>query len=661
MSISGRRFFGRVWGERIPILGGLTLAAVLCSVSPLVWRVRVRAVQWISDRDHINLGAFVSLAGAIAAVVILVWPGPGVARWARSWWSGVSFGSFALPAISTMLVFALGFLLPFWTWLGVAILASLAVLMAMGLSVSRCNPDGRGGDAADEPRRRLAEAWPQRRELAKRIADCVMEDGKPTYAIYGEFGSGKSSMLNFIEESLRQRHSATPIIVRFNGWLPGSQENLADQLLGDIAAECRKKYFVPQLSRISSKVAKSVTRGIPHLGGLEEWFPKETQHDLIEGLRNLLDRIPLRVVVLVDEIDRMRKDELFVLMKLIRGFASIPRLSFICALERNHVEKLVREEFGAIDYTFFHKFFAESYPLPKLLDSFLESEACDGLVSVFDRQGWFLSDSSTKAAFSDSIRKAWGEVLAPICSNCRLVNRLVSAARAEAGPIIGEADPIDLTLVAALRCFAPVMLDLIWKNKDALCAQDSPIDVPEPNNAFAEDIASFLKAETALDINGPLLDQAREIRRFLFAGVDEIEQAGKPSNRVWTEAALRYFERNKQAAQTRRLRSAAYFPAYFQSALPDAIYPERDLMRIFDELGRSHEPQIDPVLRREFGTLVLNDKKRLNFFEKFCGRAVQLLDPGRCAQAARAFVTFPGGLDTQFHDRECECAARACY
>lgn len=658
LSTTWRQFFTRLWDERVPILGGLTFAAVFCSLSPLIWRVRVYAIRWISEPDHVSLGALVALLLALGGVAILVWPGPAAARWMESWWRCVVSGSFALPALGAICVFDLGFNLPFGRWLVFAGLVCVSVTVAVSIPIFRSVANKPKADAADEPMQRLTQAWPERRELARRIADCVLKEGKPTYAVYGEFGSGKSSMLNFIEEFLRQAPGTAPVIVRFNGWLPGSRKNLVDQLLGDIAAECSRRYFVPQLRRISSKIAKAVTRGIPHLDGLAEWFPQETQKELVEGLRRALERIPVRVVVLVDEIDRMRKEELFVLLKLIRGFASLPRLSFLCALERHHVENLIRQEFGAIDHTFFHKFFADFYHLPKLSDSFLESEAHDGLVAVFDRQGWFLSDSSDKAAFSESIRGVWGNILAPICSNVRLVNRLISAVRTEAGPIIGEVDPVDLILVAALRCFAPAMLDLVWHSRDTLCAQDSPTNVSEPNDVFAESVASFLTAEAHLDLSEPLLDHARLIRKFLFSGLDEIAKAGKPDASNWINSALRYFDANKQAAQKRRLRSMAYFPAYFHSAVPDGIYPEQDLRRVFEELGRSDDSQIDLVLRSEFERLECSVLRRLNFLEKFSGRAVQMLDAERCAKAASTLVTLPGGVDGAYYEQEYDCAAR---
>jgi hypothetical protein len=92
--------------------------------------------------------------------------------------------------------------------------------------------------------------------------------------------------------------------------------------------------------------------------------------------------------------------------------------------------------------------------------------------------------------------------------------------------------------------------------------------------------------------------------------------------------------------------------------VPDAIYPEKDLRNIFDELGRSDDSQINLALRREFDRLEGTNDRRLNFLEKFSGRAVQMLDAGRCAKAASTLVRLPGGLDGAFHEQEYTSVAR---
>jgi hypothetical protein len=137
---------------------------------------------------------------------------------------------------------------------------------------------------------------------------------------------------------------------------------------------------------------------------ITEWLPQETQQDAIDDRREALARLPSRVVVLVDEIDRMRKEELFVLLKLIRGFTSLPRLTFVCALERSHAEIIICAEYGAVDHTFSHKIFVESFELPKPTDSFLAAETHDALTAVFEERGWFTRDEQSKNEYSNSIR-----------------------------------------------------------------------------------------------------------------------------------------------------------------------------------------------------------------------------------------------------------------
>ena len=58
--------------------------------------------------------------------------------------------------------------------------------------------------------------------------------------------------------------------------------------------------------------------------GLKAWLPENTQQETIAEASRLLQRLPVQVVVLVDEIDRMKKEELLVFLKAIRGFTSLP-------------------------------------------------------------------------------------------------------------------------------------------------------------------------------------------------------------------------------------------------------------------------------------------------------------------------------------------------
>lgn len=644
--------------ERRFILLGLALSATTSALFPLAQTAFRASTRWIGDPQHVDSKAIPSVSFLIVALVVFLWPGPMLLQWWKSFRQGINHGSFVIPALALSFILVLRYWMPLLLWCITVPIIGLIVIWFLSASYQRSAALELNDDRTDDERRLLEEAWPERRALAKEIADHILEEGKATYAIYGGFGSGKSSMLNFIYANLIVDPDRRPIIVRFNGWLPGSQENLADQLLSDIATECASEYYIPNFRRTAARVAKTLTTSVPHIAWLTEWIPQETQKDAIDGLREALGRLPRRVVVLVDEIDRMRKDELIVLLKIIRGFTSLPRLSFVCALERSQVEKLIQAEYGAIDHTFYHKFFVESFELPKLVDSFLENETCNALTAIFEEQGWFARNEQAKRKYSELIHELWKYIFAPLCTNTREVKRLAYSVRSQSWPLVDEVNPLDLTLLAALRYFAQPASELIWSFRDILCAHDIDGSIPNPDLAYETSVSSFLEHEGKLVSNVLLQEQAKRIRRVLFTGLDEIMDAQGTDSKPKLNAELRYFDRNKQAARTKGLRSSSYFPAYFQNILPIEIFPERDLSRVFDEIRQSDGLKAQQVVFKELKQLEGNGGKRLNFLDKLTNNAVQSLDLGKCSLVANVLVGRSSGLDDPLSEREYSQTAR---
>jgi KAP family P-loop domain len=638
--------------DRKRVFLGLAFGTATSALVPQIMRAYDGVTTWLWNPAYVQKVAVTFLIGVIVASALVLWLIPVSMKWSRSWWTGANHGSFAVTAVAAFVVFRLAASLQHSHWIVAAVLVAVFSLLILFISAKRSTAYDLPRDCSDDPRVSLDEAWPERKNLAVQIADCIRREGKPTYAIYGDFGSGKSSMLNFIDDALRSDRHHRPIIVRFNGWLPGSKENLTDQLLSDIASECSKEYYIPQLRHTALKVGRTIAASVPHFGSLTEWLPQETQGDIVKDLKSVLARLPRRIVVLVVEVDRMRKEELIVLLKLIRGFSSLPHLSFLCALERRQVEKMIKDEFGEVDHTFYHKFFADSYQIPKLVDSFLESETHDALTEIFEAQGWFTSNKQAKGEYSDVIDQHWSLIFSPLCTNIREVHRLASTVRTEARPLVDEVNPVDLTFVSALRYFAPEALELIWKFRDTLCALEVDSGIAESDKAYEGAVSLYLEREDALPIAPLLREQVQRIRAILFSGLETIKNAqGSDSNRRVT-AAIEYFERNKGAAQTRSLRSISYFPAYFQSVLPVAVFPEKELQRIFHELGGSDEFQVGNLVTREFRKLDGNSDKRLNFLEKLSAKAVNALDLQRCMWLANVVVGLSVGLDNPHCETE---------
>ena len=189
---------------------------------------------------------------------------------------------------------------------------------------------------------RLIQTWNEdalgRAALVDSISIKLMIAKSPVLALFGEFGSGKTSILNLLREHLEKK----TIVVSFSTWLPGSEDTLISYLLADITSECQKQYVVPGLRKSAQRFASALAQSVPRLKGFPELLPPGTQRDDIESVKVALERLPKRVIVLLDELDRMAKAEVLTLLKVIRGISALPNLSFVCASDRETLERTVK-------------------------------------------------------------------------------------------------------------------------------------------------------------------------------------------------------------------------------------------------------------------------------------------------------------------------------
>ena len=78
--------------------------------------------------------------------------------------------------------------------------------------------------------------------LAKTICRYSGKDGL-VLAIYGPWGSGKSTMLNFVECYLGQhRENSEVIVVHFNPWWFSGQEKLARSFFGQLEGTLKDSF-----------------------------------------------------------------------------------------------------------------------------------------------------------------------------------------------------------------------------------------------------------------------------------------------------------------------------------------------------------------------------------------------------------------------------------
>jgi len=164
-----------------------------------------------------------------------------------------------------------------------------------------------------------------------------------SFGLDGPWGSGKTTILNALEKRLRT-HNA--VVVRFDAWNFREPGRVVGNYLAQLGRALRQAGGVPglraQLRRLGMGIA-------PLAGGrigdtLHNWLDTEgadSVGELLNEMRTALGEQRRVVVVIVDDLDRLERDELHAALRTLRLFADLPRVAHVLAYDRNQVARVL--------------------------------------------------------------------------------------------------------------------------------------------------------------------------------------------------------------------------------------------------------------------------------------------------------------------------------
>lgn len=436
---------------------------------------------------------------------------------------------------------------------------------------------------SDEPIRSPEQDKLARRHLVEVIGNHILHANAPesiVIALNAPWGAGKSSFLNLLEQKLvppkkettevTVEQDGTPIIVRFNPWHYTNVDQLVRMFFSELARgigaaareELGKK--IGDLLRVAGSLAavfSSAAGGLLKDAGAALKDEKRLP-ELKRELDKLLPDLAQRVVVFIDDIDRLERDALRLLFRMIRLNADFPNVTYVLAFDRLVVERNLDEENGIRGRAYLEKIIQVSFDIP-------EPEPSTTHRILFAEMDAVLESLKTRPL--DQHR--WGNVFhsgfKEHFRTIRHIKRYANGLRLTLAPVAEEVDLVDFLVVELLRVFHPEVYLGVVNGKDMLAPvrlghrDGVPVDRLKK---WVEDLSA--KASTGFDRS--VLDLLRQI----FP-----ELARVYSNTTYGDGFHAQWRREC------RVCAPEVFDKFFLLAIPEGEISEVEMQAFVDQVG----------------------------------------------------------------------------
>lgn len=348
--------------------------------------------------------------------------------------------------------------------------------------------------AGDNPIRRQEDDALGRLGMAQSFAQQVLALDVASGAvvgILGPWGSGKTSFVNLAREEFTQ--VGVPIL-DFNPWMFSGAEQLVESFFVELSAQLK---VLPGFAEVGKGLEEygEAFSGMGWLPLVGPWIERasgaakilgkvlQNRKQGIGGRRAAVDKalaeLGKRVVVVLDDIDRLSTNEIRDVFKLVRLTASFPNIVYVLAFDRERVEQALGEQ-GVPGRAYLEKILQVAVDLPVVPFQVLNQQifsAIEGALAGIEKQGRF-----DEQVWPD----VFMEIIRPLIRNMRDVRRYAAAIHGTVRGLEGQIALADVLSLEAVRVFLPDVFKLLHSALSALTSVNGGHGESEPMRAQIE-------------------------------------------------------------------------------------------------------------------------------------------------------------------------------
>jgi len=309
--------------------------------------------------------------------------------------------------------------------------------------------------------------------VADTVAEIIVQArGRPiSIGVSGEWGAGKSSMIKLIRAALEKRvegQRSEFVFVEFNAWLYQGYDDARAALMEAIATALQKeaeerKTGLDKVQELLKRVdwlraarlvasAVALGFGLPPtalvgdlssaaaglLKGKADSSPPREIHAMRESLSEALAVMEVKLVVLIDDLDRCLPPTTISTLEAIRLFLFVDNTAFVIAADDGMIKHAVRQHFGDVDESRAISYFDKLIQVPIRVPPLGTQEVRAYLMLLF------LENSTLEEEMKEMIRSKVCEQLGQIWRGQRVDRAFIQSLHGELpSELVGHLDTAD--------------------------------------------------------------------------------------------------------------------------------------------------------------------------------------------------------------------------
>lgn len=193
--------------------------------------------------------------------------------------------------------------------------------------------------------------------------------------IIGSWGSGKTSFMKYLKSELENELKNTKVIskrssdqfkiLEFSPFLNYSKDNIAKEFFTQVSNQIKsnssgvQELFDNYTSELLNLTDNKFLKGLFEIN-------KQSVSETYEELKRVIKGLDLKVIIFIDDLDRLNSEEIIEILKLIRNTSDFANFIFVVALDKEYVVRILQSSNAEQNRNFIDKFFQLECFLPQI-------------------------------------------------------------------------------------------------------------------------------------------------------------------------------------------------------------------------------------------------------------------------------------------------------